>query len=67
MTEKFLRVSKPTLGGGGYLIPINTWKEGVLNEFDCLLDSQEVGEDLLFEIVEHDRDEFDNAPEFAGW
>ena len=71
MKEKFLRVSKPCVGGGGYLIPIQrkNWMGLVMNEFDGMINGGDltVGEDLLFRIEEHDGEEFDTAPEFMGW
>lgn len=71
MKEKFLYVSKPSIGGGGYLIPIERegWMNLVMNEFDGMINGGDltIGEDLLLRIEEHDGEKIDNANEFMGW
>ena len=67
MNEKFFYLTKPSIGGGGYLIPFEDGLEGVSNEIDAMIRDGSIGEDLLITIVEHEREEFDNAQEFMGW
>jgi len=67
MKEKFLYLTKPSIGGGGYLIPFENGLKNVSNEIDAMIRDGEVGEDLLITIVEHEREDFYNAPEFEGW
>ena len=71
MKEKFLYVSKPSIGGGGYLIHIERegWMNLVMNEFDGMINGGDltIGEDVLFRIEEHDGEKIDNANEFMGW
>jgi len=67
MKEKFFYLTKPSIGGGGYLVPFEKGLEDIPNEIDAMIRDGNVGEDLLITIVEHDREEFDNATEFMGW
>ena len=67
MIEKFFKVSKQQLSNAYYLIPFSDWKMGVLNEISVMVTDGDVGEHLLLEVVEHERDGFDDATEFMGW
>jgi hypothetical protein len=68
MKEKFFYLTKPSIGGGGgYLIPFESGLEGIANEIDAMIRDGDIGEDLLITIMEHEREEFNTAPEFMGW
>ena len=67
MKSKYFYLTKPSLGGGGYLIPFEDGIKGISNEIDAMIMDGELGEDLLITIVEHNKEDVDNAPEFMGW
>jgi len=66
MTEKFFKVSKPCFGGNSYLTPFEDGIKLISNEIETMITDGKVWEDLLITIVEHNKEDVDNAPEFMG-
>jgi hypothetical protein len=64
---KYLKVMHDLISRQGYIID----KSGVLNtvdaEFDGFLEYGEIGDQIIFEIIEMDETEFSNLKEFEGW
>lgn len=62
---KIVKIKRPDLGGGWSAIDPHG-KEGQR----CLLDeidTTEIGDHLILEVVEMDEQEFEALPEFEGW
>ena len=60
---KFIRVTRPDLGGGGYTQKI----DGASDLIDAEFDGAEIGEKIVLELVEMTQEEYDALPEFTGW
>ena len=66
MSEKIrvIRVSRPHLGGQYYIVEdLGT----AASELQMLLEEDEVGDRLVFELAEMTRKEIEALPEFDGW
>ena len=61
-----VKVTKPELKGGGYLVSKEELKN-ILGEIDAMLDYGEVGDSLLLEVAEISEEKFFQLREFAGW
>lgn len=62
-TKRFLRVSQGYEGSEWYVAPA----KGQESELVLLEEYGEVGDKLVFEIVEMTQDEYDALPEFGGF
>ncbi len=63
MKEKYIKVTRPRTGPGFYIQP---WSE-LLSAIDGELNSAEVGEKIILQVVKLTDEQFDSLPEFAGW
>lgn len=63
---KYIEITRPNLGGG-YVVSIDEMKMHFEGETDGIEESWEVGDQLMFTLIEMDDDEFKNLDEFAGW
>lgn len=62
-----IKVTKPELKGGGYLVSKEELVKNMLGEIEAMLDYGEVGDSLLLEVTEISEEKFSKAGEFAGW
>ena len=61
--KRYLKISRPNLGGFYVTGDQHLAKDELITSFE----NDEIGEKLLFELVEMTEDEFNALPEFEGW
>jgi hypothetical protein len=64
---RYLKVMHDLISRQGYIIEEKDLLNYVDAEFDGFLKYGELGNQIIFEVVEMDEDKFKNLTEFSGW
>ena len=67
MLKKYVKITRPNAGPGGYIQPIDKMSEAFEAETDGILENWEVGDTLQFELIEMEEEKYKHLPEFCGW